>query len=443
MKNFNSICFKNNKKLSSFFIITILLSTLISTIKCSSFCDFCQCYDDRASSLFIENDDIDEMFHVVNCNGEQLINKNALTTSYKMQTLEWPLTEKRIIGYFNHLNLTVLPKLEHAPSNKVIVLNFDDNLIETIGTKPFQYFENLVEISLRNNFISDLPKDLLYGLRKLDHLNLSNNSITFVREDFIPDSLQLKSIDLSHNSIKSLSSDIIQGLQTVEQINLNHNEIYVIKSGGSQGKTKWRNLNLSGNKLKVLTDVSLIDFPELTKLDLSHNGLVNIERDTFVNLSLLEKLDLSANELHGVVMKLPESLDKLKLGNNSLRLWPLEHTPKNLRYLDVHGNELTEIFNGQDVVPHLKVLNISRNVIDIFPLINFTHLSILDLSYNAFTEVPKHLPKYAPFLEELIMDNNPLSSLKLGERMRLSKLSFKNMPFIESIDAFTFSNVGK
>lgn len=94
----------------------------------------------------------------------------------------------------------------------------------------------------------------------------------------------------------------------------------------------------------------------------------------------------------------------------------------------------------------LQTLNISRNVIEAFPYINFTHLSILDLSYNSFTEVPKHLPKYVPLLEQLIMDNNPLSSLRIGvvgERMRLSKLSFRNMPFIESIDALTFSNVGE
>lgn len=227
----------------------------------------------------------------------------------------------------------------------------------------------------------------------------------------------------------------------------------------------WQDLQLSHNQLKVLADVSFTDFPELHTLNVSLNALVNVERDTFRNLTQLKCLDLSGNELQGVVINLPENMEEVRMGNNSLRLWPLTETPKKLTHLDMHGNELNEVFVGQETVGNLKVnffkknfefklkvtifflalkqiLNVSRNVIESFPYTNFTHLSILDLSYNSFTEVPKHLPKYAPLLEQLIMDNNPLSSLKLEERMRLSKLSFKNMPFIESIDAFTFSNVG-
>lgn len=166
----------------------------------------------------------------------------------------------------------------------------------------------------------------------------------------------MKSIDLSHNLITTLSTNLAQGLSTVKEINLSHNRIYAINSLDS--KTKWQHLDLSFNQLKVLADVSFVDYPILETLDLSINALVDIERNTFGNLTMLRELNLSGNELQGVKIKLPESLVELRLGNNSLRLWPIEETPKNLAYVDVHGNELNEIFVGQDTVANLKVFKV-------------------------------------------------------------------------------------
>lgn len=232
----------------------------------------------------------------------------------------------------------------------MFVLHFTLN--PKINIKVFSYFFWILTFFHLFCHKNTFP-DLLHGLRHLNRLNLSNNSITEIRHGFLPQSLQLKSIDLSHNLITTLSVNLAQGLSTVNEINLSHNRIYIINSLG--GKTKWHHLDLSFNQLKVLADVSFVDFPELQTLDVSINNLVNVERDTFAGLSMLRQLDLSGNELQGVMIKLPESLEELHMGNNSLRLWPIEDTPKNLTYLDVHGNELNEIFMGQETVANLKV----------------------------------------------------------------------------------------
>lgn len=92
---------------------------------------------------------------------------------------------------------------------------------------------------------------------------------------------------------------------------------------------------------------------------------------------------------------------------------------------------------------HSQTFNASRNNLDNFPAIQFTHLRVLDLSYNLFTEVPTELARYAMQLEELIMDNNPIAIIKFNEKLRLNKLSFRNMPFVTAIEAFSFSNIGK
>lgn len=95
---------KNTTKASSL----ILLISLISTISCASFCDYCQCYDDNRVDI---TNDAKETFRIVSCNGNQLVNKHGITTAYKMQMLEWVSNETRkIIGNFNNLNLTVLPR---------------------------------------------------------------------------------------------------------------------------------------------------------------------------------------------------------------------------------------------------------------------------------------------------------------------------------------------
>lgn len=115
---------------------------------------------------------------------------------------------------------------------------------------------------------------------------------------------------------------------------------------------------MANNQLKVLVAETFNDLDDLVTLNLSMNALVNIEKTTFMNLTKLKVLDVSANELHGVSLVLPDNLKILQMGNNSLRLWPFVNIPKNLTYLDLHGNELNELFPEHDAVPNLKVIHI-------------------------------------------------------------------------------------
>lgn len=42
--------------------------------------------------------------------------------------------------------------------SKVVSINFDDNMIRTIPSNPFEYFSSIETISVANNLISNLPK---------------------------------------------------------------------------------------------------------------------------------------------------------------------------------------------------------------------------------------------------------------------------------------------
>lgn len=91
---------------------------------------------------------------------------------------EWPKTENRKIqAFFNNMSIYLLPTYvdKNADKNrntmtlllalfrisgdsKVTSINFDDNLIRTLPSDPFEYFSNLQSISLANNLITELTK---------------------------------------------------------------------------------------------------------------------------------------------------------------------------------------------------------------------------------------------------------------------------------------------
>jgi hypothetical protein len=96
------------------------------------------------------------------------------------EMLEWPKTENRSIqAFFNNMSLHLLPKCADndfsikikrknnliffsriSGDSSVISINFDDNLIRTLPSNPFEYFTNLESISVANNLITELTKGL-------------------------------------------------------------------------------------------------------------------------------------------------------------------------------------------------------------------------------------------------------------------------------------------
>lgn len=200
--------------------------------------------------------------------------------------------------------------------------------------------------------------DFLYRVQRLNYLHLSNNTIVKVNPDVLAGLTDIRTIDLSHNKLTSISDELQLAFQVAEYVNLAHNQIFSISAPapGEVGKvTAWRDLDISFNTLKYLPANAFTGFPRLEILNISHNTLINIDDTTFKQLEKLQSLDLSGNELQNVALHLPESVHNIQLGNNSIRLWPLHNTPAGLLYLDVHGNELSEIFPEHETVPNLKV----------------------------------------------------------------------------------------
>lgn len=175
------------------------------------------------------------------------------------------------------------------------------------------------------------PLDFLYGLSGIKRVVLSNNSINTINTGFMSNVEDMQLLDLSNNKLDTIPAELATILAGARTVDLTFNELYTIDTGKA---TKWQHLNLAHNNFKIFTANVFRDDAELEILNLSHNFLTNIEADAFSKLTKLKTLDLSSNELQELALMLPDSVENVALGNNSLRLWPLKHVPGSLIRLD-------------------------------------------------------------------------------------------------------------
>jgi Leucine-rich repeat (LRR) protein len=129
------------------------------------------------------------------------------------------------------------------------------------------------------------------------------------------------------------------------------------------------------------------------------------------------------------------------MANNQLITWPLANIPENLAELELQFNNLENIFPKNRKVENLRILDVSNNMIEHLPNTQFFKLDRLDLSHNQLDTVPQNLNSMAPFLRELILDGNPISSIEFGELTTLESISLRHMPYLERLGAKAFSNL--
>ncbi|XP_016533848.1 protein flightless-1 homolog [Poecilia formosa] len=183
-----------------------------------------------------------------------------------------------------------------------------------------------------------------------------------------------------------------------------------------------RGVDLSGNDFKGGY------FPEHVKcmsslrwLKLNRTGLCYLPEE-LASLQKLEHLSVSHNSLttlHGELSSLP-NLRAVVARANSLKnsgvpddIFQLE----DLSVLDLSYNQLTEIPRDLENSRNMLVLNLSHNSIDSIPnqlFINLTDLLYLDLSDNKLDSLPPQMRRLV-HLQTLILNNNPLMHAQLRQ----------------------------
>uniref|UniRef100_A0A3B4YB95 Protein flightless-1 homolog n=1 Tax=Seriola lalandi dorsalis TaxID=1841481 RepID=A0A3B4YB95_SERLL len=183
-----------------------------------------------------------------------------------------------------------------------------------------------------------------------------------------------------------------------------------------------RGVDLSGNDFKGGY------FPEHVKcmsslrwLKLNRTGLCYLPEE-LASLQKLEHLSVSHNSLttlHGELSSLPNLRAVVARANNLKNsgvpddIFQLD----DLSVLDLSYNQLTEIPRDLENSRNMLVLNLSHNGIDSIPnqlFINLTDLLYLDLSDNKLDSLPPQMRRLV-HLQTIILNNNPLLHAQLRQ----------------------------
>ncbi|CAB1447708.1 unnamed protein product [Pleuronectes platessa] len=183
-----------------------------------------------------------------------------------------------------------------------------------------------------------------------------------------------------------------------------------------------RGVDLSGNDFKGGY------FPEHVKcmsslrwLKLNRTGLCYLPEE-LASLQKLEHLSVSHNSLttlHGELSSLPNLRAVVARANNLKNsgvpddIFQLD----DLSVLDLSFNQLTEIPRDLENSRNMLVLNLSHNGIDSIPnqlFINLTDLLYLDLSDNKLDSLPPQMRRLV-HLQTLVLNNNPLMHAQLRQ----------------------------
>lgn len=181
-------------------------------------------------------------------------------------------------------------KQHYETAAKTGVLRISDHKLKEIPEDVFGLSENLRNLDLSKNKISQIPEDLsllkllkqlnlssnniqiipasLSNLKKLELLNISFNSISTLPDSFLNLS-NLKQIYLNNNKFKTFPKQLL-GLHSLEVIDLSNNKMTEIPSGMSNLYVT--ELNVSQNEISTLSE-DLYLAPRLKILRLEENCL--------------------------------------------------------------------------------------------------------------------------------------------------------------------------
>ena len=225
-----------------------------------------------------------------------------------------------------------------------IVLNHN-RITENSFPDNFGQFDNLVELSVHDNQLKQLPK-VIRKLRSLHRLKLSENQLT--KLDGIEKLKKLQLLVLDDNKLDCLSKEFFANVKKLEYLHCANNSITGLPSD-IRNLRHLTDLNISNNNLSylppevfVLPRIEIINAccnqinrvptlnikghlkRKLTSIDLSDNLLARFPAHL---MFMTNKLDLSQNKIKTIPLSLIDKLDqvpdlKLLLGDNPMTLPP-------------------------------------------------------------------------------------------------------------------------
>ncbi|XP_066448463.1 immunoglobulin superfamily containing leucine-rich repeat protein 2-like [Eleutherodactylus coqui] len=137
---------------------------------------------------------------------------------------------------------------------------------------PEGFPENIYQLTLSANSISELNRTSFAGILKLTSLWLKYNMITTIHAGTFQFLTSLKSLDISHNQLSEFPWTDLLTLVDLELLNLNNNQLATIPFGVFNNSRGLRSLQLSNNRLYSLPEGLFDPLTSLSHVQLHNNS---------------------------------------------------------------------------------------------------------------------------------------------------------------------------
>ncbi|KAI5731822.1 hypothetical protein M8J77_016634 [Diaphorina citri] len=329
---------------------------------------------------------------------------NVLTQLIVLDLSNNELTEEWVnAATFSGLHRLVVLNIAYNKMNKLDssifkdlyrlqVLHLENNQIESIHRNTFASLSNLHTLIMSNNKLKRIESNSLDSLTALSVLSLDNNELEYIEENALKNSTSLQDFHLNGNKLTEIPK-VLRNLHSLKTLDLGDNLITEINNLSLNSLHQLAGLRLTENNISNISKGVFEKLSVLTILNLASNKIQKVEAGTFDNNSNLVAIRLDGNyltDIGGLFPKLP-NLVWLNISENLLEWFDYALIPADLQWLDIHGNQISELGNYFEIESQLR-------------------LTYFDASSNKLTELTGNAIPHS--VENLFLTNNLISKVQ-------------------------------
>uniref|UniRef100_A0A0K0DWZ8 LRRCT domain-containing protein n=1 Tax=Strongyloides stercoralis TaxID=6248 RepID=A0A0K0DWZ8_STRER len=331
---------------------------------------------------------------------------------------------------------------------KVLDSIFIENCnLEKIPTS-ISKLSGLKSLSLSDNKISNISKeDFFNNYMSLEYLNLAGNFISEMNKNTLSSLIRLETLKIGHHNhaSKSLMNEISK-MENLKAIDFSAIDgLSTINDKFFSKLTNLEELSFAGCSLNSINKTTFKNLPNLRILDLRVNLIENISIDAFQELKNLTHLSLAGNYLKTFNPEMWSGLDKLKvldLSFNELKILnksSFQKLGKSLKELNLAENKLLKTIDSDSLSGLIMLQKFNGSSTGIKNIDNklFSELASLenvDLSNCMIETINKEAFSQQDFsMKKLYLNGNKITKLdsSIIEKMEaITEIDLSNNPWL-------------
>lgn len=235
---------------------------------------------------------------VLSFNKFRKLPENLFKNNKNLSTLEWIVNGK------------CLPFINNCPEENIFKLSLPETMfqgssiqeikmlwvpIAKIPQTLFKSCDKLMNLTIQNGFINELPNNLFSDTKNIKHIDFSGNNLIKLPDKIFQDLYELSSLRFIKNRITDLNSDQFLDLKNLKVAHFQENRLSNLPRNLFSPTQKLEELDLSKNNLLDDNFIKGSVFEHLKILDLANNNLTYIPQRFKFNFLNAEMINMSYN----------------------------------------------------------------------------------------------------------------------------------------------------